>query len=317
MYSYPSFPHQVYVELTNVCNARCTVCATPGMKRPRKIMDFDLFRKLLAECGDRKAKKVLPFLHGETLLVPKVVDYFREARRLAPETHINLTTNGSRLTPELAETFLREKLVDSLIVSIDGSDRESFESIRLGLNYEEIRRNVLYFIRLRNRLGLDLPRVSIAMVTIEANRDRWREFARQWSEADEVRSSVYFNWAGKLDSEPKLRHKINFCERLYHYITILADGRVAMCCFDSEAEYVVGDARTQGIHEIWHSEEFQKKRALLYEKNFDELKICGGCDYLNHPSWMIPFLRFRPQIESSLPRIAALAGNLYKKWLAY
>ncbi len=241
MYRYPEFPDHVYVELTNICNARCTICATPAMKRPRKIMTQELFAKLARECGQRGARKLLPFLHGESLLVPGVLDYFREARRLAPETHINLTTNGSRLDEEIGDALLRERLVDSVIVSIDGGDRETYEGIRIGLNYDEVRDNVLRFIRRRDELGMSRPHVAIAMVTVDENRHTRERLRETWKEADEVRFSVYFNWAGRLTNRGRPPHKVNFCERLYHYITILADGRVAMCCFDSEAEHAVGD----------------------------------------------------------------------------
>lgn len=315
MYRYPDFPDHVYVELTNVCNARCTICATPTMKRKREIMSRPLFEKIVDECGRRKAKKILPFLHGETLLVPGVVDYFRYIRRSAPETHVNLTTNGSRLTPELSEVFLRERLLDSVIVSIDGGDKETFESIRLGLSYDTVRKNVLHFIRRRNELGLASPSVSISMVTVKENWGTREELKSEWEEADEVRFSVYFNWAGKLENGERVPHKINFCERLYHYITILADGRVAMCCFDSEAEYMVGDVKSQSIHQVWHSEPFREKRRLLFERRFDQLKLCRGCDYVNHPGWVTPLFRIRPYVQDKFPVLTTAAGNLYKRWL--
>lgn len=315
MYSYPDFPDHVYVELTNICNARCTICATPAMKRKRDIMSRSLFRKIVEECGKRKAKKLLPFLHGESLLVPGVVDYFREARQLAPETHINLTTNGSRLNRELAEVFLQEDLIDSLIVSIDGGDKETFEAMRLGLNYDEIYENVHHFIRRRNELGRSRPTVSISMVTVDENKHTRQQLKEAWREADEVRSSVYFNWAGRLDNSGRSENKINFCERLYHYITILADGRVAMCCFDSEAEYPVGDVKKDSIFDVWHSPAFNEKRKWLYQRNFDRLKICGNCDYVNHPGWMTSLLRLRPRVQDSFPRLVTLTGNVYKRWL--
>lgn len=315
MYSYPEFPDHVYVELTNICNARCTICATPAMKRPREIMSRDLFRKIVGECGERRATKILPFLHGESLLVPGVIDYFREARQLAPGAHINLTTNGSRLTEEVAEAFLEEDLIDSLIVSIDGGDKETFEAIRLGLNYEQVRDNVVRFIRRRQELGKSSPRVSISMVTVDENKHSRKGLRKEWQEADEVRDSVYFNWAGKLDNDGRTANKINFCERLYHYLTILADGRVAMCCFDSEAEYAVGDVTRQSLYEVWHSEAFNRVRRLLYERDFDQLKICGRCDYVNHPSWLTPFLRMRPKLQDSFPSLIESAGRVYKRWL--
>ena len=83
------------------------------------------------------------------MLIPEVLDYFRYARQAAPETHINLTTNGSKLSADLSDSFLQEDLLDSVIVSIDGGDKESFENIRLGLDYEEVRNNVLHFIDLQ------------------------------------------------------------------------------------------------------------------------------------------------------------------------
>jgi radical SAM protein with 4Fe4S-binding SPASM domain len=315
MYSYPDFPDQVYVELTNICNARCTICATPAMRRPRKIMSRELFRKIVGECGERRAPKLLPFLHGESLLVPGVLDYFREARALAPETHINLTTNGSRLNAETGEAILREGLVDSVIVSIDGGDKETFEGIRLGLSYDEVRANVLGFIRRRNDLGLDRPSVSVAMVTVDENKHTRQGLREEWREADGVRFSVYFNWAGRLDNNGRGPNKINFCERLYHYVTILADGRVAMCCFDSEAEYPVGDVSTQSIYEVWHSPSFDEKRRRLYRKDFSRLPICGKCDYINHPGWATSLLRWRPAFERRAPGLTRAAGDLYKRWL--
>ncbi|MBI4447245.1 MAG: SPASM domain-containing protein [Acidobacteria bacterium] len=315
MYRYPEFPDHVYVELTNICNARCTICATPAMKRKREIMSLNLFRKIVDECGRHGAKKLLPFLHGESLLVPGILDYFRYIRGAAPYTHINLTTNGSRLDHDVTEGLLQEDLLDSLIVSIDGGDKETFEKIRLGLRYEEVHANIIHFIRRRNTLGKSRPRVSIAMVTVHDNkhsRDRLREV---WKEADEVRLSVYFNWAGKLNGEKRSRHKINFCERLYHYITILADGRVAMCCFDSEAEYAVGDLNSQTIHEVWHSKLLREKRRALYERDFVKMKLCAGCDYLNHPAWAGPLVRLRPYVRESFPQLTSAAENLYKRWL--
>ncbi len=315
MYRYPDFPDQVYVELTNACNARCTVCATPSMLRKREIMDFTLFRKIVDECARHKARKILPFLHGETLLVPGVLDYFRYIRKTSPGTHINLTTNGSKLSEQLSEAFLTEDLLDSLIISFDGADQQTFESIRIGLSFEGIRKNVAHFLRRRNELGKRDPRVSIAMVSVRENDDSRAHFADVWKDADEVRFSVYFNWGGKLENDGRTANKVNFCERIYHYITILADGRVALCCFDSEAEYAVGDIKTQSVHEVWHSAAFQKRRRQLYQKDFATLKLCGKCDYINHPAWMTPLIRIRPYLMRTAPGLTETADRLYKRWL--
>jgi hypothetical protein len=98
-------------------------------------------------------------------------------------------------------------------------------------------------------------------------------------------------------------------------MTILADGRVAMCCFDSEAEYSVGDVTTQSLYEVWHSEDFDRLREALYHRDFEQVKICGKCDYVNHPGWLTPLLRIRPKVQDSFPGAVEAAGRVYKRWL--
>ena len=316
MHRCPDFPDQVYVELTNSCNARCTICATPTMSRKRQVMDFALFRKIMDECGQRRTHKILPFLHGETLLVPSVLDYFRYIRAVSPGSHINLTTNGSRLTGRISEAILREDLLDSLILSVEGADPETYERIRVGLSFEEVRGNFLQFLRLRRQLGKRKPKLSVSMVVVDQNRAGKSRFAKLWNEADEVRFSVFFNWAGKLNAQrPRSEHRLNFCERLYHYVTILVDGRVALCCFDSNGEYILGDVRTQTIGEIWRSREFEKVRKDLFDRNFERLRLCARCDYIRHPAWVSPFVRMRPYVEKKLPVLANLLDRVYKKWI--
>ncbi len=280
-------------------------------------MDFQLFRKIIDECGERKAYRIMPFLHGETLLVPGVLDYFRYIRAVSPQSHVNLTTNGSKLSKEISEAILREDLLDSLILSMEGADKETYEKIRVGLKFEEVRANFLQFLSIRRQLNKRKPKVSVAMVVVDQNRSSKRKFAELWKEADEVRFSVFFNWAGKLNGEtPRHEHRLNFCERLYHYVTILADGRVAMCCFDSEGEYILGDVRKQTIGEIWHSEEFLQVRRQLFERDFDKLSLCARCDYIRHPAWTAPFARIRPYVQRRLPGLADSLDGVYKKWLA-
>jgi MoaA/NifB/PqqE/SkfB family radical SAM enzyme len=315
MHRVPGFPDQVYVELTNACNARCTTCATPQMVRPRAIMPQELFRRIIDQCAEHGARKILPFLHGESFLVPEILDYFAYVRRHAPDSHLNVTTNGSKLTPEMTERILRDDLLDSMIFSIDGGDRRTFESIRLGLSYDEVRGNALHLIRRRNALGKKRPHVSVAMVTTPENRHTRAQLQEAWKEADQVRFSVFFNWAGQIQKETACSQKQNFCERLFHYMTILADGRVALCCFDSEGHHVVGDASTMPLIDIWRSPELARLRRLMFERQFDELPLCSRCDFINQPAWAQKAIRYHPLMQQKFPKATFHLENLYKRWL--
>jgi hypothetical protein len=88
-----------------------------------------------------------------------------------------------------------------------------------------------------------------------------------------------------------------------------------MCCFDSEAEYTVGDIKRSSIYEVWHSEAFDQKRRWLYQRDFEKQRLCANCDYINHPSWAAPLMRIRPYTREAFPQVTVAAENLYKRWL--
>jgi MoaA/NifB/PqqE/SkfB family radical SAM enzyme len=278
-------------------------------------MSFELFKKIIDQCAEHKAKKILPFLHGESFLVPEVLDYFAYIREKAPASHLNVTTNGSRLTADIAERILKQNLLDSMIVSIDGGNKKTFEQIRIGLSYDEIRENVRSFIRRRNELGKKKPEVSIAMVTTPENKSSRGELKRAWREADQVRFSVWFNWAGQIPKKTEYGHKQNFCERLFHYMTILADGKIALCCFDSEGEHVIGDANVTPLIDIWRSPELTRIRRLMFERQFDQLPLCARCDFINQPTWAQKAIRYHPFMQQNFPQATYHLENIYKRWL--
>ena len=50
--------------------------------------------------------------------------------------------------------------------------------------------------------------------------------------------------------------KPNHCYRLWTNPVISWDGKVLPCCFDKDAEYVMGDLNKQTFEEIWKGSEY-------------------------------------------------------------
>ena len=63
-----AWPHSLYIEGTNICNARCAFCAYPQMERPKVTMTMEVFRKAIDE--------YLALGPGEVDLTPIVGDPF-------------------------------------------------------------------------------------------------------------------------------------------------------------------------------------------------------------------------------------------------
>jgi len=74
-----------------------------------------------------------------------------------------------------------------------------------------------------------------------------------------------------------LKYKLkNRCPRLWNTAVTTWDGRVVPCCFDKNAEYVLGDLNRASLREIWFSEPFDRFRARILTAR-EEVEMCRNC----------------------------------------
>jgi len=137
-----SFPPEIAViEPTNRCNLNCTICFRRAYLKEVGDMDFPLFKRIARAI--KGAKLVCCQGGGEPLLHPRIFDMLNHLREVSNPETIIMTTNATILDQEMARRLASSKL-DALHVSIDGSDRETYERIR-GFDFNQVVENTRYF----------------------------------------------------------------------------------------------------------------------------------------------------------------------------
>ena len=68
------------------------------------------------------------------------------------------------------------------------------------------------------------------------------------------------------------------CSHLWFSLVIAYDGRVHLCCRDTEGDHVVADTATEELEEIWNGAHFRELRRLHAKGRFDEIEACAPCD---------------------------------------
>ena len=128
-------PEHLYLDLTQDCNLFCQMCRDK-IEIAGRTMPFDLFGRLVDETS-LYVKRYSLFNSGEPLLVEDFCERvaYVNARKRA-DCSIEISTNGMLLTDSMIG-FLHSHAV-SVIVSFDGADKETFEKIRRGANFERI-----------------------------------------------------------------------------------------------------------------------------------------------------------------------------------
>ncbi|MCH8854634.1 MAG: radical SAM protein, partial [Planctomycetes bacterium] len=127
-------PFEYTIEVTSRCNLTCPMC-------PREIapqlgerdMDIDTFRRVL-----ERIRHAASFIWLAGLGEPMMNKHFFEMIELCQQAGIvtGASTNGTFLTPKAQQRLLDSGL-DLLIISFDGADKESYEKVRVGADFDQ------------------------------------------------------------------------------------------------------------------------------------------------------------------------------------
>jgi len=266
-----SFPPIVRVETTNACNAKCIICPHSELKRPIVRMDDELFDRIIEECSGRRVREMHLHNFGEPLLDKKLEERVKAAKQ-AGLRKVKIFSNGALLNESRAAGLIEAGL-DEIKISFDGASREEFEHIRRPLRYDEVVENIKQLVRLRNEAGSRM-RVKVACCSTT---DRDATMRSLEEIVDGFSFGKIHNWHGEgtEDARNRIRRP---CSRLWRTLTILSDGRVALCCLDYDGKCILGRLdRGETIEEIWNGAAYRYVRGKHVNARQAELPLCDNC----------------------------------------
>jgi radical SAM protein with 4Fe4S-binding SPASM domain len=278
------------VELTNHCNLNCPECITGSgkMTRPKGNMSAELFEKIIQQAGPYLYNMNL-FFQGEPMMNP---EFFLFLQKSAGYNTI-VSTNGQFLTVEKAEKLAASGL-RKLIVSLDGMDEPAYILYRQNGDFQKVVEGIKNVASAIKRSGSPL-KLEIQFLV---NRHNESQIAAARKFASEVNAKLRLKSMQVLDEERAgkwlpsqesfrryrgengsftIKSRLsNRCLRLWLNPVITWDGKVIPCCFDKNADHILGDLNTQSFSEIWHGKKALQFRQSLFD-NRSSIEICRNC----------------------------------------
>lgn len=291
------YPFTLSIEPTTHCNLRCPECPS-GLRsftRDTGMIDNLFFERTVDELKEHLLFLYLYF-QGEPYLHP----HFTELVGFASKKNIYTvtSTNGHFLNDDNARKTVESGL-SRIIISIDGTTQESYEQYRVGGNLEKVIEGTKNLTCWKKKLKSATPHVIFQMVVFSHNENEVDKLHRLAAAcgADEVKlktAQIYdFERGNKLIPknvkysryiQPELTLNgfqiknplLNHCWKMWHSCVVTWDGLVVPCCFDKDANHVMGDLKKQSFCEIWNGESYRqfRSRLLLSRKEID---ICSNC----------------------------------------
>ncbi|MDY6834976.1 MAG: radical SAM/SPASM domain-containing protein [Chloroflexota bacterium] len=268
---------EVRIETTNICQAKCTICPREKMTRPLGIMLFEQFTELVDQAVSLGAETISLFGYGEPLLDPRLADRVAYCTKRGLKTFI--TTNGALLSMDNALELLEAGL-SSIRFSVHGLWAMDYEKVHGGIKFFDTIRNIFNFIHL-NRRAKNGHSCETNVSVIPMHHERLEDIQKMWEpHVDYLEVWKPHNWTdGRTFREP-CRKKTTCGRPAKGPVQINWDGRAIVCCFDYDAQLIVGDTYMQTIEEILKGNEYQVIRNRHASGDLEGL-ICDNCDQLN------------------------------------
>jgi len=251
-------PHVHQIEPTNHCPYSCVMCPrSQKMTRATGFMSLQLYRQVIDEIATFaepvRSREIELFHFGESLLHPEIDAMVAYA--VERQLKVSLSVNAPHLTPAITERLLAAGL-PRLIISLDGSDQESYQQIRgPAADFAKAVANISYLAKRISdtSVALEASRRIIRMNATEALLD---DFRRQWEGSGlPVEVRPFFPWSeaelaplGIVEKYPPGM----VCPFPWQYLVVQWDGTVVPCCRDYNGVNSIGNVREQSLREIWH-----------------------------------------------------------------
>ena len=274
-----NFPRHVHPENINLCNAQCPACVYPQSTRPKMSMASELFEKIVLESAREKIDRLWIYMFGEPLLDTSIGARVAFAQKKGIR-QIHISTNASLLTSLRAKELIDAGL-NSLTISLDSLDKDEYQKIRTGLDFDGVIKNIDSLLA----LPLGKMKVTIQFIGIEKHSLYLKHpLMKKWKKKTAISFIPAHDYAGQAGIKVKWPSgkRPGPCPALWNKCVILTSGEVPLCCFDFDAKYSLGNIRNSSIADVWNSPVAQHYRKLHLEGRTGEIPLCKNCrDYTN------------------------------------
>lgn len=292
------FPGTLQVQTRSGCNAHCLLCPQDAVSKmfPEETMERALFERIARDAAsDPRLLGFAPVLQNEPLRdadLPGKIRYFQALNKT--NVIVFIATNGMLLVPETVRALLESGL-DMMHISVNGYQREDFETLNRGKDFGVFTANLEYLLQQDlSKLGIHLTFIMNARYANEM----WAAVRHYRARGLKVHVHGISNRGGLVDaklveeyrstsSAESLRHRLlkplakrllPCCPYPFFQCSVLASGKVLLCTHDWSRKTIVGDLTTQSIHEVWNGEALTEIRQLFLRGRMKEVPACTHCN---------------------------------------
>lgn len=304
----PFYPHFIDVEPNNNCNFKCQHCQVTYWNKGIIHLDEKSFSRILGQFPYLENVKLQGM--GEPLLNKQLISMLKLGEKQS--LSMCFTSNASLCNQKIAEQLVQLKNT-SITFSLDGATAETFESIRIGGKFEQIKKNIrnLNNIRSRNKKLMvsawtvvttknihELPQIvklasdlGIDYITFQLFISNWgKKKITEYNDSikTDLNSKQLISNLAKAKEVASINNididitshnfysKEKKCSWPWKSSYISSNGDVVPCCILADSHTVkMGNVFEEDFEKIWNSKKYQDFRERIRTHNLPN--YCKNC----------------------------------------
>lgn len=186
---FPSWPLELFLEVSNICDLKCAMCPTFSALSPNRFVNISTTDRGLMDLGQhaQPLEAVLervPVVHahgyGEPTIHPQFTDFVEHLSGF--EVLMDFFTNGMHLDDQLCQTLV-EHAVYRITVSFSGGTAEEYENVYLGGEFEQVLAGIRRLAEYKRLSQSEFPRIDVNSIAFVHQVEKLPEFVQLVGEA--------------------------------------------------------------------------------------------------------------------------------------
>ena len=254
---------RIYVELSNICNLKCSFCSMD--KRKKRTLSIEEFEYILSSI---KKYTNLIYLHvkGEPLLYKNIDKVFELCK--INNINIKITTNGIYLNKYI-DLINKYENIKQINISLMCENKENDYLNRIFETCNKIKTTIVYRVWISNEESNNVINEILKHYNIRSDEKNIKLNNHIYLDKD-----IEFTWPNESTNE----YKEGICYGSRTHIAVLSNGEVVPCCLDSEGLLSFGNIFEESLDNILKKDKFIEFNNNM-KKGIMKAEICKKCNF--------------------------------------
>ena len=286
-------PERLYIECTNLCNARCSFCYYKNLADAgfdKKFMSVNVFQEVVNQFLAMGGKHIAL---TPTIADPLTDPYFDKRLEFINTTNlkaVDFYTNLISFGPKIQKAIKNCTKKLTITVSFTGFDRKQYNKFMGVDKFDIVKKHIIELRKLlANKKNLSYKVLMRTYANDKIEKKQFVDWLKQNKIIFRITDEGFDTWGGLLEQQLKedeqfkgmvrTRYpRVGPCKISYAKPVITVNGDLKVCdCRDVFGALVVGNINNETLHQIWNGKKIKELRLKFFTPELLP-EVCQKCE---------------------------------------